>query len=63
MCKTPSVCPAVLVETSKDFNLTAEYFGELRVAHPMIIVTQRVYRLLRKHKIKHWAAVPVHLVE
>ncbi len=60
---TEAYYPRRVVETSKDFNLTAEYFGELRVAHPMIIVTQRVYRLLRKHKIKHWAAVPVHLAE
>jgi len=29
----------------------------------MIIITQRVYQLLREHKVKNWAAVPVYLVE
>lgn len=52
-----------VLEVVKDFNYTAEKFGELRVAHPMIIITQRVYRLLREHKVKHWAAVPVYLVD
>lgn len=55
--------PRSVLEAAKDFNHTAEYFGELRVAHPMIIITQRVYRLLREHKVKNWAAVPVYLVD
>ncbi|MFZ1238204.1 MAG: hypothetical protein WAV74_22920 [Anaerolineae bacterium] len=47
----------------KDFNHTAEYFGELRVAHPYVIITQRVYRLLRERRVKNWTVAPVHLVE
>lgn len=55
--------PRRVLEVVKDFNHTAEYFGELRVAHPYVIITQRVYRLLREHKVKNWAAVPVYLVD
>jgi len=55
--------PRSVLEVATDFNHTVEYFGELRVAHPMIIITQRVYQLLREHKVKNWAAVPVYLVE
>jgi hypothetical protein len=55
--------PRSVLEAAKDFNHTAEYFGELRVSHPYVIITQRVYRLLREHKVKNWAAVPVYLVD
>jgi hypothetical protein len=52
-----------VLKVAKDFNYTVERFGELRVAHPMIIITQRVYRLLREYNVKNWAAVPVYLVD
>lgn len=55
--------PRQVLRTAKDFNHTAEYFGELRVAYPYVIITQRVYRLLREHKVKNWAAVPVLLAD
>ncbi|MCC7353185.1 MAG: hypothetical protein IT330_05450 [Anaerolineae bacterium] len=55
--------PRSVLEVVKDFNLTAEYFGELRVSHQLTIITQRVYRLLREHKVKNWAVVPVYLVD
>ncbi|HOL56856.1 MAG TPA: hypothetical protein PLD75_04760 [Spirochaetota bacterium] len=50
-------------EEVQDFNHTVELFGEQRVAHPYIIITQRGYRFLREHKVKNWAAVPVYLVD
>ncbi|MBC7264513.1 MAG: hypothetical protein H5T64_09210 [Chloroflexi bacterium] len=55
--------PKGVLEVVKDFNYTAEKFEELRVAHPYVIITQRVYRLLHEHKVKNWAAVPVYLVD
>lgn len=55
--------PRSVLKVVKDFDYTAEWFGEQRVMHRWIIITQRVYRLLREHKVKHWAAVPVCLVD
>jgi hypothetical protein len=55
--------PRRVLEAAKDFNHSAEYFGDLAVSHPYIIITRRVYRLLREHKVKNWAAVPVYLVD
>lgn len=55
--------PRHVLEVVQDFNHTAEWFGEQRVMHRWIIITQRVYRLLREHKVKNWAAVPVYLVD
>ena len=54
--------PKGVLEAAQDFNYTAELFGDLSVAKPMIIIGQRLYRLLRETKIKHWEAVPVQLV-
>lgn len=54
--------PRSVLEVVQDFNHTVELFGE-RVASPYIIITQRVYRLLREHKVKNWEAVPVYLVD
>lgn len=48
---------------AEDFNRTAELFGEPRIAKPWILISQRVYRLLKEHKVKGWAAVPVYLVD
>lgn len=55
--------PRTVSKALKDFNYTAEYFGELRDAHRYVIISQRVYRLLREHKVKNWMAIPVYLVE
>jgi hypothetical protein len=55
--------PHCVLDVVKDFNRTVEYFGELRVAHAYVIITQRVYRLLREQGVKHWKAVPVCLLE
>jgi hypothetical protein len=55
--------PRSVLAVVKDLSGTAEYFGELVVSHPYIIISQRVYRLLREHKVKNWAAVPVYLVD
>jgi hypothetical protein len=55
--------PRGVLEVVKDFNHTAEYFGDLAVSHPYVIITQRVYRLLREHRVKNWEAVPVYLVD
>ena len=64
IAKTPNMYyPRSALEMVKDINHTVEYFGELRVAHPYVIITQRVYRLLREYKVKNWMAVPVYLVE
>jgi hypothetical protein len=46
----------------RDFSFTSEWFGEQRTASQAIIITQRLYRLLREWKVKNWAAVPVYIV-
>ncbi len=48
---------------AQDFNRTAELFGVLRVAKPYVLISQRVYRWLREHKIRGWKVVPVYEVE
>jgi len=35
----------------------------LSASHPLVIISQRVYRWLRENKIKGWEARPVYLVE
>lgn len=55
--------PRSVLEVIKDFNHTAEWFGEQRVMSRMILITQHVYRLLREYKVKNWTAVPVYLVD
>jgi hypothetical protein len=48
---------------AQDFNRTAELFGELPDGHPLVLISQRVYRLLREQEVKGWEAVPVYLTE
>lgn len=55
--------PRSVLDVTKDLNHTTEYFGDLPVGHPYVIITQRVYRLLREHKVKNWAAEPVYLID
>ena len=58
------VCyPRSVLEVAQDLNYTAEWFGELPAMKPTIIISQRLYRLLREHKVKHWDATPVYLVD
>ncbi|WP_376788423.1 hypothetical protein [Thermoflexus sp.] len=53
--------PEVL-ENAQDFNRTAELFGDLPNGHPLVLISQRVYRFLREHKVKGWEVVPVYEV-
>jgi len=46
---------------AQDFNRTAELFGVLRVAKPYVLISQRVYRWLREHKVRGWDVVPVYV--
>ncbi len=46
-----------------DLNRTTECFGELPVAKPYVLISQRAYRWLREQKVKGWKVEPVHLVE
>lgn len=52
-----------VLEQAADFNITSERFGVLSASHPLVIISQRVYRWLRENKIKGWEARPVYLVE
>ncbi len=61
--ETPIYYPRRVLEGAKDFNRTAEYFADLAVATPYVIISQRVYRLLREQKVKGWTVEPVYLVE
>jgi|GEM_PF-6900546 len=47
----------------QDFNRTAELFGDLPDGHPLVLISQRVYRLLREQRVKGWEVVPVYLTE
>lgn len=60
---TDAYYPRAVVELAQDFNYTAEWFGELPIAKPMVIISQRLFRLLRENGIKHWEAVPVQLLD
>lgn len=51
------------LQHAQDFNRTAELFGMMRVAKPYVLISQRVYRWLREHKIRGWKVVPVYEVE
>ena len=55
--------PCHVSKIVKDFNHTAENFGELPAGGPYVIITQQVYRLLREHKVKNWTAVPVYMID
>jgi len=61
--ETPIYYPRQVLEEAQDFNRTAEYFGDLAVATPYVVISQRVYRLLREHRVKGWTAEPIYLVE
>jgi len=45
-----------------DFNATYERIGGLPDGHPLVIISQRVYRWLKEQGIKGWSARPVYLV-
>ena len=51
------------LEQARDFNRTAELFGAMRVARPYVLISQRLYRWLREHKIRLWKVVPVYEAE
>jgi hypothetical protein len=59
---TDAYYPKEVLEVAQDPNYTAEWSGELPVAKPMVIISQRLFHLLRDHGIKHWEAVPVQLL-
>jgi len=54
--------PEVL-EQAADFNATHERIGGLPDGHPLVLISQRVYRWLKEQRIKGWSARPVYLVE
>ncbi len=51
-----------VLEQAADFNATYERIGGLPDGHPLVMISQRVYRWLRENKIKGWSAQPVYLV-
>ena len=51
-----------VLEQATDFNITSERFGVLSASHPLVIISQRVYRWLKEQGIKGWSARPVYLV-
>ena len=55
--------PHSVLDAAKDFNYTTERFGDLSVMRPRTIISQRLYRLLREHKVKYWDVVPVYFVD
>ncbi len=55
--------PRDVLALAADFNRTAERFGDLPVAHPYVIISQRAYRWLREQNVKGWTVEPVVLVE
>jgi hypothetical protein len=51
-----------VLEQATDFNATYERIGGLPDGHPLVIISQRVYRWLKEQGIKGWSARPVYLV-
>jgi len=51
-----------VLEQATDFNATYERIGGLPDDHPLVIISQRVYRWLKEQGIKGWSARPVYLV-
>jgi hypothetical protein len=51
-----------VLEQAADFNATYEWIGGLPDGHPLVIISQRVYRWLKEQGIKGWSARPVYLV-
>jgi hypothetical protein len=54
--------PGAVLEEAKDFNYTSEWIGERLVAHPYVVISQRVYRLLREHELRGWTAEPLRIL-
>lgn len=52
-----------VLDGAKDFNYTKERFDELPAMKPKIIISQRLFRLLRDQGVKYWEAVPVRLID
>jgi len=52
-----------VLEQAADFNATHERIGGLPDGHPLVLISQQVYRWLKEHGIKGWSARPVYLVE
>ena len=52
-----------VLEQAADFNATYERIGGLPDGHPLVLISQRVYRWLKEQRIKGWSARPVYLVE
>jgi len=46
---------------AEDINFTGDCFGERPYSHPRIILSQRVYRLLKELKVRNFKVEPVHL--
>ena len=46
-----------------DFNRTYEYFGDLRSAVTYVVISQRVYRLLREVGVKRLDCEPIRIVD
>lgn len=46
-----------------DFNRTYEYFGDMHTATPHIVISQRVYGLLRELGIKRLGCEPIRIVD
>lgn len=55
--------PREVLQQAADFNATCERIGGLPDGHPLILISQRVYRWLKEQGIKGWSARPVYLVE
>jgi hypothetical protein len=46
-----------------DFNFTAEYVGEGRYPRQKLIISSKVYKLLKALKVRNFKVTPVHFVE
>lgn len=47
----------------EDFNFTRELFGEAPLAHPYLILSQRAWKVLRKHRVRNVEVEPVMILE
>ena len=54
--------PQEVLQCAADFNATYERIGGLPDGHPLVIISQRVYRWLVENRIRGWEARPVYLV-
>ena len=46
-----------------DFNRTYEYYGDIRSAVTRVVISQRVYRLLREIGVKRLSCEPIRIVD